>query len=290
MTDLLTPTNSRTSRRRAVVSAAMVVAVVAVTALILGRNTSMQTARSIAAPPTSDLTSVAGSRVFFGHQSVGDNILGAMPALYEDAALQAPRVVEIGAPVTDTEPFFGHAHVGTNGDPASKIAAFGDLMRGGIGGQVDVALLKFCYVDVDSTTDPQALFEQYTSAMAALQAAYPQAKLIYTTVPLTTDRGWKAQAKALLGKDDHMGPADNVVRERYNALVRERYAGTGRLFDIAKVESTNPDGSQARRESGGSTYYVLSEDLALDPGHLNAQGSTMAATELVRVIATSRGQ
>lgn len=292
MTDLRTqPTSpAPTGNRRRVLLAAAVIAAVTLAAAALAGRGGKDAARTISLPSAAELGSVADARVFFGHQSVGDNILGGLPAVYDDAGVAAPRIVEIDAKVSDDAPFVGHAHVGTNGDPASKVAAFTDLLRSGLGDQADVALLKFCYVDVDSTTDAQALFDTYAGAMDALQQEYPGLKLIYTTVPLSTDRGWKSKVKAGLGRDDHMGPADNLVRERYNALVRKRYAATGRLFDIAKVESTNADGTQARRDKDGDTYHVLAEDLALDPGHLNAQGSKSAAAEFVRIVSATRGQ
>ena len=45
-----------------------------------------------------------------------------------------------------------------------------------------------------------------------------------------------AKVKATIGTADRRGPADNLARHRYNTLVRERYAPTGRLFDIAQFD------------------------------------------------------
>ena len=122
--------------------------------------------------------------------------------------------------------------------------------------------------------------------MDAIAARHPRVRLVYTTVPLTTDRSWKAKVKAAIGSPDRRGPADNLVRHRYNTLVRERYGSSGRLFDIAGVEATL-DREPMLRRLGGQGYHVLNRDLASDAGHLNAEGARAAAAEFVRVVAAS---
>jgi hypothetical protein len=46
-----------------------------------------------------------------------------------------------------------------------------------------------------------------------------------------------------------------MARERYNTLVRERYGASGRLFDIARVESTTPSAERTTGEYEGRSYY-----------------------------------
>ncbi len=70
---------------------------------------------------------------------------------------------------------------------------------------------------------------------------------------------------------------DNVRREQYNKLVRAKYGDTGRLFDLARVESTDPDGNRLG--------WLYSGYLSDADGHLNAQGSRVAARKMLRVIA-----
>ena len=61
-------------------------------------------------------------------------------------------------------------------------------MRSGLGQHVDVAMMKLCYVDINSGTDVDALFATYRTTMAALQREVPGVTFIHVTVPLTTER------------------------------------------------------------------------------------------------------
>jgi hypothetical protein len=237
-------------------------------------------------PSAADLAAVAGARVLFGHKSVGANLLGGIAPLYQAAGVPAPRVVEAREPVDTTTPFLAHTHVGQNRDPLGKLKDFEGLLDGPLGEAVDVALVKLCYADVDAGTDVEGLFRRYTETMDGIAARHPGLRLVYTTVPLTTDRSWKARVKAALGSGDRRGPADNLARHRYNTLVRERYGQTGRLFDIAAVEATL-DGPAMVRRLDGREYHVLNRDLSSDAGHLNPRGARAAAAEFVRVVAAS---
>jgi len=52
------------------------------------------------------------------------------------------------------------------------------------------------------------------------------------------------------------GQADNVARERFNALIRGEYAGH-HLFDIAAIESTKPDGTRVSGSYDNQGYFAL---------------------------------
>jgi hypothetical protein len=262
---------------------------VALTGAWLLRSPGMNDQVAVAEPSESELRVVGKTTVLFGHNSVGMNILDGVAKVYADAAVPAPAIADVsGVDVADGagagEPgnaSLRHAYIGVNEDPLSKLAAFTELMDGAAGEDVDVALMKLCYVDITAATDVQAVFDAYASTMAEVEAAHPDVRLLYTTVPLTADRNWKSKVKAAVGRDDEMGPADNVARERYNAMIREKYAATGRLVDIAAAEA---EGTGERRQDG-RPYYVLNENLTYDRGHLNEAGSTAVAAELLKIVA-----
>lgn len=230
-----------------------------------------------------DLRDVCRARVFFGHQSVGGNVLRGLGLVYAAAGEPAPRLIETRLPVAEPS-FLAHTKVGKNRDPIAKLADFSEVIDGPLGDEVDVALLKFCYADITSSTDVPALNEAYHATLDALQQRHPGIRFIHATVPLTTDRGWKAKTKALLGRDDQRGPADNLARQHYNSMMRDAHAADGQLFDIAAVEAT-ADQQPMTRRTKGQRYEVLNRALSSDAGHLNSLGSELAATELIRVIA-----
>ena len=215
---------------------------------------------------TQDLNSVAAMQSYFGHQSVGRNVLDAIPGVFADHGVSAPPVRE--TPATAAGGVILHADIGANGDPRSKVSDFASDIRGGLGQKVDVALMKFCYVDITAGTNVNSVFMYYRDTMAALQQEYPQVAFLYVTVPLTTD-----------------SPADNVAREKYNTLVRQQYADSGRLFDLAAIESTRPDGTRVSGSHEGATYHGLYPGYASDNGHLNIRGAAAAAVGMLDVMA-----
>lgn len=220
-----------------------------------------------------DLTRAAKTRLFFGHMSVGENMLTGIDTLYSAHGISAPAIVEVGPDATAGQRVGGvvlHAHIGENGDPLGKLKNFDARMRGGLAGQVNVALLKFCYIDFDSATDAEALFSAYRQTLDALERDFPNVTFLHATAPLmVAPTGPKERMKALLRGDP------NTVRERYNRLVRGAYPGD-RLVDIAAIESTGPDG-----DVSGALYPGFSTD----GGHLNETGSALVAGGLVRALA-----
>lgn len=231
-------------------------------------------------PDAAEIETVAASRTFFGHQSVGANVLMGIAAV-------APgiRMVQTSTPpAPDDAGVLAHAAVGTNGDPQSKLDAFVEIMDGGMAEAVDVAMLKFCYVDVSAATDVDALLDTYIATMEELQAKHPDVRILHATVPLVTDRDLRGLIRAMLGRDEGMGPADNIARHRFNEGLRERLGRFGDLFDIAAVEAAM-DQSPTLRRVGDDEFYVLHRSFASDPGHLNEFGARAVAAELIHVIA-----
>lgn len=244
------------------------------------------TSISAPAPERRHLAEVANLRVLFGHQSVGANVFDGVQSLYRSSEVPAPATPTARGSALDGERYLAHALVGVNGDPLGKLDAFARLVDGPAGNRLQVAVVELCFTDITASTDVNAVFAAYESTMSALEERHPGIRFVYATVPLSTDRGWKANLKAFLGIDDHMGPADNAARQRYNELVRERYGASGRLFDIAAVEATMDAGPTVRQRDG-QRYYVLNPRFAVDNGHLNVLGSRAAAAEFLRVLATT---
>lgn len=228
------------------------------------------------------LDAVAEGRVLFAHQSVGGNILGGVPAVYAAHGRTAPPAVELSD--AGPEDALVHVRIGANGDPLGKIREFDRLIRGGLGEQLDVAVLKLCYADVHEGADVHGIFTAYRDTLHGLQQDYPDVTFVAATVPLQVKRGPLGTIKAWVGQGDRLGSEHNATRDELNALLRAEYADT-HLFDVASIESTTEGGDRVTARHDGEVVYALHKDYAKDPGHLNADGAAVVAEGFLAVVA-----
>lgn len=230
-----------------------------------------------------DLIAASETRLFFAHQSVGGNILDGVADVYRANGLPTPHVAEVAD--ADPDAHLLHTRIGANGDPLGKISDFDSLIRGGLGDDVDVAVLKLCYSDVRDDTDLDEVFATYTGTIRALQEDYPDVTFLAATVPLSIQRSPAGTLKEWLGRGDKYGAEHNVAREKFNARLRAEFAGTDLLFDVASIESTTQGGERVAALHDGALYYSLDRAYAKDPGHLNESGAAVVANGLLAVVA-----
>jgi len=223
-------------------------------------------------------------KVFFGHQSVGGNIIqGIKDLMVADPRLKL-NIVHSAEPESVLQPAFVEFEIGENGNPQSKNEAFAAILEKGMGKQGGIAMFKYCYVDFDSSTDVQQMFENYRKEINALKLTYPLLQFVHITVPLTTvEPTTKAWIKTILGKTTARNL--DAKRNEFNKLLRETYAGTDPIFDLAEVESTHPDGSRSYFMSGNQRIYTMAPEFTTDGGHLNEAGRRIEAERLLLVLA-----
>lgn len=237
-----------------------------------------------------NLETLAKARVFFAHQSVGRNLLQGLTELAAEAKVPL-KVARMEGRLADTGPGVFHVDIGKNKEPLGKIKAFAEELRQNASPGFDVALLKFCYLDLsaEGMTDPHALVEEYSRAVSALRASYPNLRIVHVTSPLRSDPvEWKTPIKRLLGRDTYED-ADNRLRNAYNMELRKRFAGEV-IFDIAEVESTLPQGTRSAFGSGTHTVFTLAQAYTSDGGHLNARGRQYVAAAFTNAVAAALRQ
>jgi hypothetical protein len=231
-----------------------------------------------------DLERVAAARVYFGHQSVGANIVAGIEDLQRGLERPILRVAEQGVlEVLDDRGVFLHSTIGRNQHPDSKCDDFGHVLDQ-LRGRLDVALFKFCYVDFTDTSDAGAIFAAYAQTMDNLKHRHPDVVLVHVTAPLRTVEGgpgvWLREALGRRNRAKHA----NARRNEFNALLRTRYAGEP-MFDLAAVEATRPDGRRQTFRLAGRTLDALVPAYTDDGGHLNEVGRVRAAAGLVHTLA-----
>ena len=228
---------------------------------------------------------LATRRIFFGHQSVGGNILDGVGDLVRSQPTLGLRVVGVDGVRRIEGGFIAHAEIGRNGQPAMKTDEFARLLDEGLASRVDVAFHKYCYVDFGQSTDVAALFDHYRTTMARLRASVPTVTFVHVTAPLTVvQSGPMAALKGLFGKIP-AGYEDNLLREQFNERLRREYSGREPVFDLASVESTTALGRRQAAYFKGVGGPALLSAYTTDGGHLNEVGRRRVAEELVVLLA-----
>ena len=216
-----------------------------------------------------DLARLASMRILFGHQSIGMNLLNGIAAITSAHGGPSPRVVETSE---DAGPgTIAHLFLPRNGAPELKLTSFQRALESGAGRSADIALMKFCYADFTDRTDAHALFTRYRATMAGLRRTHGSVKFGHVTVPLTTVRerhGAHGVVAALAGRVSR-AVRENARREEFNDLLRRAYGGSGLVFDLARFESTAPDGSSQLHRGDGRLVPALCSAYTDDGGHLN---------------------
>lgn len=232
-----------------------------------------------------NLKVVSESRVYFGHMSVGANIIDGIRDIASEAPNPQINIIERGSTDSLPERFFLHSPIGENGKPLSKCIDFKNVIRTELKDKIDYALFKFCYVDFNENTDVEALFADYRNIMDDLIANYPDITFIHVTTPLRrVDSGAGVWIREILGRENK-SKIKNIQRNRFNQMIHASY-GDQPILDLADAESTYPDGKRHTfKYKGDTTYYALIDDYTHDGGHLNELGRRKVASDFISGIA-----
>lgn len=252
-------------------------------------TTSKEAATMGAAVTDREWQALAHKKIFFGHQSVGYNILDGVHDLLGPESKLKPRIAKVNGGDDYTMPILGHAEVGHNTDPKSKIAAFEKYMDSGIGQIADVAMFKFCYVDVDDTTDVKAVFQGYKASIERVRRKYPSLTIAHLTMPLVAKQEGiavelKDIVKKILGRTVRR-PVLNAKREEFNRMLIQEYSSRDPVFDLARIESTLDTGERLTVVSDDVKFPALLPKYTEDGGHLNASGGKIVGAEFVKFLA-----
>lgn len=211
-----------------------------------------------------DLDEVSRMSLFFGHQSVGSDILSGVRELI------GPRSLA-----------WQDALIGQNTRPFDKIEAFRRAFEK-LSEQPSVALFKFCYVDFEQSTDERLVFDAYAAMIASLQWRAPDTTFVHVTTPLTSLAGAGAWLRRMV-RSPSRAEQDNRKRAAYNDLLRSAYRGGQPIFDLAAAESGQPSDADC---DGRKSPIVpqLRAVLTEDGGHLNRAGQIILAEQLLRVL------
>lgn len=246
----------------------------------------------MAAPVTisaAEWQSLSRVKILFGHQSVGYNILEGVERIAASDSNAQFRIVHLKDPKDIEGSALWEFEAGQNTAPESKIADFWKHLEAGGGDRADVAMLKFCYVDVSETTDIPKLFDIYKGMVDQAKNRYAKLKIAHITMPLVSRQTgfqyWlKNIAKRAIGRPVRAVEL-NLKRNEFNELLRRQYGQIDPIFDLEKIESTGPNGERIVEVSNGKSFKSLSPDYTEDGGHLNERGQLVVAGEFLHFLA-----
>lgn len=218
--------------------------------------------------------------IFFGHQSVGNNILQGIRKSIDNNNSSALRITNLENFNNETSKYFIESKIGFNGDPKSKIYDFCQKVELLSKNNLHIAMMKLCYADIKSNSDINEIFNYYNESIDSLQKKYPKLIIIHFTVPLTAKRNLINRLKDFFkGRPDN-SMMDNIARNNFNQLLVNKYP-TDRIFQLAKIESTYPNGRREEFDYQGKTYNSLITDYTDDGGHLNEKAQELIAQKLI---------
>jgi hypothetical protein len=237
--------------------------------------------------PRTEWDRLSTKKIFFGHKSVGQNIIEGLKAVIERNSAVRLNILETSGPADFDDPVFAHSLIGQNRDPESKIKAFKEILESGVGQIADLAMFKFCFVDIDRHTDIESLFQDYDKAITTLNRSFPDLHIVTFTVPLTSPpRGLKPLLKRALGRWPGY-TNDNKARNLFNEKLKKRFGRS--VFDLAGIETTKTDGSHVSFKDSDGTYDLMNPAFSEDGGHLNELGKQLVAIDLLIYMLSFRG-
>ena len=232
-------------------------------------------------------------KIYFAHQSVGDNIVAGIKDLASEHNQIKLDIIKTRGESAISGPIFAHSLIGRNMNPGSKMEDFLSVLASGFGEQIDIAILKFCFIDVAASTDIDKLFAKYKDLVSGITIKYPNLKFIVATVPIVMqDNSLKGDLKFLvkkiMGKEDY-GYRANIAREKFNNLVREEFGGKYPIFDIAKIEASTKDGKQLQFDRKGTKTLAMLPEYSSDGEHLSVTGRKIVAEQFLVLLASIAG-
>jgi hypothetical protein len=227
------------------------------------------------------ITFISQKNIYFGHQSVGENIITGIKKIISDNNQNEIVIKTYNNNDSLGRNYFLHSNIGKNGNPQTKFDEFTSVVSILAGKNLNIAMMKLCFVDITKNTNIKDVFNSYSTIIDSLKHRYPEIKFIHFTVPLKSKPSWINYIKDKIKGNNNYDPKDNLARNRYNELVLSKYPKDD-IFDLAGAESTYPNGKRESELVDGKPCYILIKDYTTDGGHLNDLGRQIISEKLIQ--------
>jgi hypothetical protein len=227
------------------------------------------------------ITIISQNNIYFGHRSVGQNIIEGLTKINSEYGNNEIKIKELQNISDYKGNYFIHSNIGNNGDPKSKFKEFAKIIDNSA--NINIAMMKLCFVDFNKNTDVMDIFNSYTSMIDSLQNKFPSITFLHFTVPLKSQPSWANKIKDIIKNREKEDPRENLKRNEYNELILSKYS-KDYIFDLAGAESTYPDGKREFMMVDDKISYTLINNYSTDGGHLNVEGQQIITTKLINKI------
>ena len=173
-----------------ITAALLIVLVLAIGFILFGRNpVKIDKAHRMEIIKMADLSvqerqqtgqKLATKKIFFAHMSVGYNILDGFKQIAEKYPELKLNIIETDNPDEMTAPGLYHFRLGHNADPLKKNESFSTLIEKIHSANLDMAFMKFCYVDFYAGKDTNSIFQSYTQTVENLQKKSPSVRFLWS--------------------------------------------------------------------------------------------------------------
>ena len=226
---------------------------------------------------------ISQKNIYFGHRSVGENIIIGLNKIISENGQNELIIKELKDNSKFEGNYFIHSNIGNNGDPKSKFEEFTSIVNNLANKNLDIAMMKLCFVDITKNTNIDDVFKSYVAMIDSLKNKYPDLTIIHFSVPLKSKPSLINNIKDIIKGRNNYDPQDNLARNKFNELLFSKYSKED-IFDLAEVESTYPDGKRESIIVDGKPCYFLIKDYTDDGGHLNESGRQTVAEKLIMKI------
>jgi hypothetical protein len=186
----------------------------------MGEVKTVQMNKELSLIQNENIDALQNKRVFFGHASVGYNIISGVENIKaNNDRFSKIRINDLKNNNEIAEGGIYHSVIGKNGFPKSKTDGFKKVLQeNGLGNRLDIAFFKYCYVDFDKDSNVGEIFDYYSKNIADIKKEFPNLKIVHVTTPLYAHAwGIKGFIKNLLS-----GDVANIKRNEFNRLIIEK--------------------------------------------------------------------
>jgi hypothetical protein len=236
--------------------------------------------------PASAWKELSKKNIFFGHQSIGTNIMEGIADLMKENPKIQLKIVDANDGTPHKDGMFLHTRFGGKTDPLIILNNFTELMDKMMGDSVDIVLIRYIHNKIDSETkEIETVFDAYKKALTLLRKKYPGTIFVHSTLPLLVSKTtWKTWIKKLVGKKKFWEYDTNINLNRFNDLLKIEYSGKEPILDLARMQSTFPDGRRVSFTKNRKKYFSMASEYSYDGAHLNERGRKAAAEQFLLLL------